>query len=211
MNRMEAPLFSGTGEAKGSTELPASCFEARGSSFVLHEVLVAFRNNQRRGTSATKTRAHVSGGGHKPWRQKGTGNARAGSIRSPLWRKGGIIFGPHPRSYRVDVDKEKKRLALQAALAEKAKTSAVGILESFPEADGKTGPAEKFLSKTAAAGRVLLVVDKKNNMLVRAVRNVARLRLMDVRELNAWVLMSAHRLLLTQAALQALTLRFSPG
>src|SRR5580704_1721385 len=98
---MEVTLFSTTGEAKGKVELPAGIFGQEGSKRVLQEVIVAYQANQRRGTSDTKTRAEVSGGGRKPWRQKGTGNARSGSNRSPLWRKGGITFGPHPRSYYV--------------------------------------------------------------------------------------------------------------
>src|SRR5436853_5148526 len=97
-------------------DLPDSFSSFAGSRRVLHEAIIALQGNQRRGTSDTKSRGEVTGGGHKPWKQKGTGNARAGSIRSPLWRKGGIIFGPHPRSYRVDLPASKKLMALQTAL-----------------------------------------------------------------------------------------------
>src|ERR1041385_8725697 len=127
---MEANLISKSGEAKGKTELPASVFGQENSMRVLHEVLTAYQANQRQGTSNTKTRADVSGGGHKPWKQKGTGNARSGSNRSPLWRKGGIIFGPHPRSYRIELNAAKKLLALQTALIEKAKASDISVIRS---------------------------------------------------------------------------------
>src|SRR5262245_39632252 len=121
MASVQAPLYSAAGESKGQFDLPEGIFSETGSLRVLQEVIVGLQANQRRGTSMTKTRGLVSGGGHKPWKQKGTGNARSGSIRSPLWRKGGIIFGPSPRSYRVDLDQAKRLSALQTAFAAKAK------------------------------------------------------------------------------------------
>src|SRR5690242_12244207 len=118
---IQAPLFTAAGEAKGQFDLPETLFGSAGSRYVLHEVIVALQRNQRRGTSSTKTRGLVSGGGRKPWKQKGTGNARAGSIRSPLWRKGGIIFGPLPRSYSVHIDETKRHIALMTAMYEQQK------------------------------------------------------------------------------------------
>jgi large subunit ribosomal protein L4 len=168
-------------------------------------VITAYRGNQRRGTSDTKTRAEVSGGGHKPWRQKGTGNARSGSNRSPLWRKGGIIFGPHPRSYRRDLDEAKRRLALTTALSVKA--SDVAVLESLPEGEGKTGALGKIFGKAVPEGRILVVVDKRSDLLRRSIRNIARVSLADTRELNAWMLMLAPKVLITKAALDALEAR----
>ncbi|OGR93255.1 MAG: 50S ribosomal protein L4 [Elusimicrobia bacterium RIFCSPLOWO2_01_FULL_59_12] len=208
---MEVPFISTSGDAKGKVELPAAIFAQEGSKRVLQESLIAFLANQRRGTSDTKTRADVSGGGHKPWRQKGTGNARAGSNRSPLWRKGGIIFGPHPRSYRKNVDAFKRRVALATALSIKAQDQTISILESLPEGDGKTSAMNKFFSKAAPAGRVLVIVDKKSDLLRRAVRNLEQVNLADVRELNPWTLMNAQKVLVTQAALQALNTRFPQG
>jgi large subunit ribosomal protein L4 len=208
---MDAPLFSTSGDAKGNVELPAALFGQEGSLRVLQEVIIAYQANQRRGTSDTKTRAEVSGGGKKPWRQKGTGNARSGSNRSPLWRKGGIVFGPHPRSYRIDIDAVKRRTALATALKEKAKSKDIAVLESFPENEGKTSATGKFLNKAAPAGSVLLVVDKKSDLLRRAVRNLNRINVVDVRELNAWELMVSRKLLFTQSALQALASRFPQG
>lgn len=206
---MQAPLFSTTGESKGKVELPTSVFGQESSLRVLQEVIVAYQGNQRRGTSDTKTRAEVSGGGHKPWRQKGTGNARSGSNRSPLWRKGGIVFGPHPRSYRRDLDATKRRLALATAFIQR--TQDLAILESLPEAEGKTSALSKFFGKTAPQGRVLVVVDKKSDVQRRALRNIKRVSLVDVQELNAWTLMLAQKVLVTKAALQALESRFPQG
>ena len=198
-----------SGDSKGKVELPQGLFAQEGSRRVLQEVLIALQANQRRGTSDTKTRAEVSGGGRKPWRQKGTGNARSGSIRSPLWRKGGIIFGPHPRSYHIEISDAKKRIALATALTEKAPD--VAVVESLPNTEGKTAAAQKFLSKAAPVGRVLVVVDKKEDPWQRAIRNISRLTVQDVRELNPWTLMTAQHILLTKNALQALEGRFPQG
>src|SRR5579863_7339802 len=154
---MEASLITATGEIKGKTELPATVFGREISRRVLQEVLVVLQGNLRRGTSETKTRSNVSGGGRKPWKQKGTGNARSGSIRSPLWRKGGIIFGPHPRSYRVDLPQAKKALALRTALVEKAKASQLSVVESVSFQKAKTSAAAQFFKKAGISGRVLLV------------------------------------------------------
>ena len=146
MATLQAPLFSATGEAKGQFDLPESIFtDVEGSRRVLQEVIVGMQANQRRGTSSTKTRGLVSGGGRKPWKQKGTGNARSGSIRSPLWRKGGIIFGPLPRSYRTDLDQSKRLIALQTALVEKAKASELGVFEALKFENAKTSEAQRFL------------------------------------------------------------------
>jgi len=131
MSALEAALFLASGEPQGKVELPETLFSDPGSRRTLQETIIALQRNQRRGTSETKTRGNVTGGGHKPWKQKGTGNARAGTIRSPLWRKGGIIFGPHPRSYRVELNQAKKTLALRTALVEKAKAQQIGVIESL--------------------------------------------------------------------------------
>jgi large subunit ribosomal protein L4 len=208
---MDAILISKTGEAKGKTELPASVFGREISKRVLHEVLIAYQANQRRGTSNTKTRGEVSGGGRKPWKQKGTGNARSGSNRSPLWRKGGIIFGPHPRSYRIDVNEDKRRFALATALIAKAQDQALAVLEALPEVDGKTSALSQFFDKAVPKNRILVIVDKKSDLLKRAVRNLARVCLIDVNELNPMDLMRANHILFTKSALEALVARFPQG
>src|SRR5579872_6740715 len=170
MASLETSLFSNSGEDKGKITLSEDLFGFEGSRRTLHQVLVAYANNLRQGTSSTKTRGLVSGGGRKPWKQKGTGNARSGSNRSPLWRKGGIIFGPLPRSYRIDVPASKKLLALQTALAEKAKASEIAVIESIEFKEGKSKQASDLLQKAGVGRRLMLVVDKKDPMLKRAAR-----------------------------------------
>jgi large subunit ribosomal protein L4 len=209
---LQASSFKASGEAKGKVDLPEILFgDGVGSRRVLHDAVVAFGANQRRGTSMTKTRGLVSGGGRKPWKQKGTGNARAGSIRSPLWRKGGIIFGPVPRSYRIELDATKKRLALQTALVEKAKASELGVIEDFSFPEPKTRQAGELFKKTGLSGKLLLVVLKKDPSLSRALGNLARVRLVQAAELNALMVMSSPRVLFTQSALEALVQRFPKG
>jgi len=208
---MQVTLFSASGDSKGKVDLPASIMGQDISKRVLQETIIAYQANLRRGTSDTKTRAEVSGGGHKPWRQKGTGNARSGSNRSPLWRKGGIIFGPHQRSYRIEVSEAKRRIALATAFVVKAQGEEISVLESLPDGKGKTSDMVKIFNKAIPKGRVLLVVDKKTDLLSRALRNVQRVCIMDTHELNAKALMTAHQVVFVQPALQSLESRFPKG
>jgi len=211
MAALQAPLFSAAGEAKGQFELPEVIFSAPGSLRVLQAVIIGLQANQRRGTSSTKTRGFVSGGGRKPWKQKGTGNARSGSIRSPLWRGGGIIFGPLPRSYRQQLDQSRRLVALQTALAQKAKASQLSVLESIQLDKPKTSEVSKLLVKAGITGKALVVVDTKNENLSRAFGNMKGICLVDAAEVNAWQLMAAPQVLFTKAALDALQKRWPKG
>ena len=208
MEGLRARFYTATGEAKGEVDLPESIFGAPGSRRVLHEAIHVLQGNQRRGTSSTKTRGLVSGGGRKPWKQKGTGNARSGSIRSPLWRKGGVIFGPLPRSYRVNLDQTKRLLALQTALTDRAKASAIGVVENVELGDAKTKEAARFLKNTGVIGKTILVVDQKDQKLMRAFGNIHQINIVDTVEINAWQLMASKTVLFTQAALAALEKRW---
>lgn len=192
-------------------DLPEIIFGGEGSRRVLQEVIIILQGNQRRGTSSTLTRGLVSGGGRKPWKQKGTGNARSGSNRSPLWRKGGIIFGPLPRSYRIDVPASKKLLALQTALVEKAKAAEIAVIDSVEFKEGKTKQVAEWVRKTGTRHGLMLVVDKKHPGLLRAARNVAGLCIADSGEVNAWTLLTARKVFFTKSALDALTARFPKG
>ncbi len=211
MSSLQVPFYSAAGETKGQFDLPEAIFSPKGSRRVLQEVIIGLQANQRRGTSSTKTRGVVSGGGRKPWKQKGTGNARSGSIRSPLWRKGGIIFGPLPRSYRTELDQAKRLIALQTALSEKAKASELGVFEAITFEEPKTREAQKLLAKAGISGKALVVVDKKDEKLCRAFGNIKRIQILDAAEVNAWQLMAAPRVLFTQAALAALEKRWPKG
>jgi large subunit ribosomal protein L4 len=211
MSQLQAPLFSATGESKGQFDLPEALFAQSGSRRVLQEVIVALQANQRRGTSSTLTRGLVSGGGRKPWKQKGTGNARSGSIRSPLWRKGGIIFGPLPRSYRIDLDQARRLLALQTALAEKAKASELGVFETLAVGAPKTKEAQQILAKAGIHGRTLVVVDRKDEKLAQAFRNIKAVEFVDAAQVNAWQLMASRKVFFTTAALDELSKRWPKG
>jgi large subunit ribosomal protein L4 len=130
-----ANCFDKNGKSAGTVDLPGSLFDAEINEFVVHEAVVAYLANQRQGTVNTKERSDVRGGGRKPWRQKGTGRARAGTIRSPLWRGGGTVFGPHPRDHRVKVNKKARRVALCSSLTSRAKDGIVVVVKSL-EFDG---------------------------------------------------------------------------
>lgn len=211
MAQVQAPFYTAAGEAKGTVDLPENLFGATGSRRILHEAIIALQANRRRGTSMTKTRGLVSGGGRKPWKQKGTGNARSGSIRSPLWRGGGIIFGPSPRSYRIDLPFTKRIIALQTALSLKSQANDLRVIDSLSFKEAKTKGAQSLLAKAGLSGKVLIIVDKKEPMTVRALRNVRGVVLSDAAELNALVLLSAKQVMFTKAALEALKKRFPEG
>jgi len=208
---LQVPFYTAVGEAQGKIDLPETPFAQPGSLRVLHETIRALQANRRRGTSETKTRGLVSGGGRKPWKQKGTGNARAGSNRSPLWRKGGIIFGPHPRSYRIEVGQVKKLAALQTALAAKTRDAELSVIDSLAFPESKTREAFQIFKKTGLPEGILLVIEKKDGASLRALRNIGNLRLIEAAELNAWHVLSARQVLFTKAALDTVANRFPKG
>jgi len=208
---LQAPLFDAAGKSNGSVDLPETLFAVEGSRYTLHEVIIALRRNQRKGTSMTKTRGLVSGGGRKPWKQKGTGNARAGSIRSPLWRKGGIVFGPVPRSHYVRLDAAKKNLAILTALSEKAKAGQISVLDSVNADLTKTSQAAGFIKDAALSQRTLLIVDKAQPSFLRAIGNIPWLEVIEAAQVNAWAVMRARKIVLLRAALDTLQNRFPKG
>jgi len=211
MDLLKSPLFSATGESKGTYEWPKEILSESPSRRVLHEVVVAYQANRRSGTSATKTRGLVSGGGRKPWKQKGTGNARSGSIRSPLWRKGGIIFGPQPRSYAQAIGPVKKLIALQTAMLEKAQSSGLSVIESLKAAKSKTREVSGVLEKASGDVRTLVVIERKDLALQRALRNLNGFTVMSVEDLNALHLLSSPKVLFTRSAADAIASRFPKG
>src|SRR5688572_16472304 len=139
--KVTAQVIDGTGKSTGTRDLPAEIFGVEVNEALLHQVMLAERAAARSGTASTKTRSEVRGGGKKPWRQKGTGRARHGSIRSPQWVGGGVVFGPKPRSYEMKVPKKMRALALRSALASKAGESRVWILDGFTEPKTKAAAA----------------------------------------------------------------------
>lgn len=197
---MEVNLYSSKGEEKGKVNLPA-VFSKEPSIPLLHEVVTAYLANQRRGCASTKTRAEVSGGGRKPWRQKGTGRARAGSIRSPLWRHGGVVFGPRPRNYHIRLPKKKLKKAVLNALA--AKSDAVKVIEDLEIKELKTKRMVEILKKIGVEGKkTLLVLEKNDEQLKQVSRNIPYLTLIERRNLNAYQILDCQKLIFTSEVLK---------
>jgi large subunit ribosomal protein L4 len=206
---MKLALFSADGRAAGDVNL-ADYFDIEQPSQkrTLQEVITLYRRNQRSGTSSTKTRGEVRGGGRKPWKQKGTGNARSGSIRSPLWRKGGIIFGPHPRSYRADMPEQKRREALRSAILLKAADGSVRVLEAL-SAITKTKQASDYLQKVGVSGKILLVLDQEAQKAQRALGNLSGVTCISAENVNAWEILAAKTVLMTSPSLKTLSSRLT--
>jgi large subunit ribosomal protein L4 len=168
----KVPLCDSKGARIGDIEVSDAFFKTRGGRGALYEVVTAYLANQRAGTASTKKRGEVSGGGAKPWRQKGTGRARAGSNRSPIWRGGGIVFGPKPRDYSVKVPSAKRRLALQRALGEKVAGGQVLIVDKFEITEPRTRQVAALLRALKADKGALLVDGEVARPLALAARNI---------------------------------------
>jgi large subunit ribosomal protein L4 len=189
------------------TDLP-EVFQREPKVSVMHEAVVRHLANRRAGTADTKTRDEVSGGGRKPWRQKGTGRARQGSIRSPQWRKGGVVFGPHPRSYELGMNRKARRSALAMAIASKAQAQALFLVEAATLGAAKTKELAATLWPQAQTDSVLVVVHQTKDdaapQIRRAGRNLRRADVADVASVSAHAVLGHDRVILTQAALDAL-------
>jgi large subunit ribosomal protein L4 len=159
---------------------------------------------ERRGTHATKNRALVSGSGKKPWRQKGTGRARVGEIRNPLWRKGGTVFGPQPRSYEYSLPRKVRRRALVAALAQKITDGAVVVVDRLESADRKTKATAELLKRLGASGKTLLIDVTPDEGFALAARNIAGVRLVSSSRLTARDVMDTSKVIATRAAIEKL-------
>lgn len=194
------------GTDAGSIELPSSVFEAPQNEVLVREALNAFLGNQRQGTHSTKTRGMVSGGGKKPWKQKHTGRARAGSSRSPLWRGGAIIFGPSPRDYRAKFNAKKRKAALRAVLSARREENALIVVENIdlPSA-AKTKDVVALVERVQAEGAVLIVTEGVNETLVRCSANLKYwLAVRPVCEVNFYDVLVADTVVFTRAAVDAL-------
>ena len=171
---------------------------------VLYDALRLARNNYRQGTADTKTRSEVSGGGRKPWRQKGTGRARQGSTRAPHWIKGGIVFGPHPRSYAIKMNRKERRLALKSALAYKALESNLIVVDALNVETTKTKDMKAILNSLNVTKKVLIVVDELTDNLILSSRNLSNVLLLSVDEVNTYDVVYADTMVITEKALQQL-------
>ncbi len=188
----------------GSVELDNKIFGQPVNRTLLHEVVVMQLNNRRQGTHSTKTKGLVSGGGRKPWKQKGTGRARAGSIRSPIWVGGGTTFGPLPRDYAYRIPKKKMRLALFTALSSKLKDNTLVVVDSLNGKSGKTKEAVSVLKGLNVIDSALIVCDDKNNPIHRGVRNLPNIVIMDIRQINVYDLLRYRNLVISKEDIKRL-------
>ena len=200
----KTPVRSGKGKKVSDRELPAELFEAPVNVPLMHQVVVAGLAALRAGTHSTKTRAEVSGGGRKPWRQKGTGRARHGSIRSPIWTGGGVAHGPRPRSYEMRVNKKMKRVALRGALTDSLQSGKIAVVDRLGFDEPKTKDAIEVLRALELQGKILLVLDEPSSAVERSFRNLPYVKVTFARSLSVYDLLSADRVLFTDAALDAL-------
>jgi len=198
---METKLLNIQGKEQGTVTLPEELFGKKPNPTFLHEVITAFLANQRAGSADVKTRAEVSGTGKKPWKQKGTGRARHGSMRSPIWRHGGVAFGPTPRSFRQDLPAAKRRLALAYALSAKFIADSIVVLDNFDIKEPKTKAVATVL-KTLEAGKKPLIVSSRDTKLNTAGRNIAGVTQMVPTDLNAYVVLNCSKVIFTKEALE---------
>jgi large subunit ribosomal protein L4 len=200
---METKLLNLKGQEVGKVALPENLFSVKPDPFFIHEVMNHYQANKHRGTASTKTRAEVSGGGKKPWKQKGTGRARAGSTRSPIWRKGGVAFGPKPRSFRQYLPIQKLRLGLIDALSARAAAGAVLVIENLDLGAAKTSGLND-LRKGLNAKTVLFITDKMDANFKTASKNIGNFGWCLAQNLNAYEAMRSTKLVFTAAGLKAL-------
>jgi large subunit ribosomal protein L4 len=203
----DAPLLGASKKVK----LDDAAFGARFLGPLVHQSVRAEQAARRRGTAATKTRAMVSGGGAKPWRQKGTGRARAGSNRSPIWTGGGIAFGPHPRSYTFKVNRKEQRAALRSALSLHAERGSLAILDAAAFKEPKTRRAFDLLDDWAQARPTLVVLGPEDSSTALSFRNLARVAVLSAENVGVTDLLGAASLLVSEQALDALTARARGG
>lgn len=200
---VECVVKNWQGEEVGQATLDLKVAKEKSAAHVVHRALVQQMTNARQGTASTKTRAEVRGGGRKPWRQKGTGRARAGSIRSPLWRGGGVIFGPKPRDYEIKMNRKERRLALRTAFASRAEDMIV--VEEFAEQLSK--PKTKELIAAIARwgvesrAKILLIVAEQTDNVYLSARNVEKLTLISATGLNVFDVLNADKIVVTASAL----------
>ena len=193
-------VYSMTGRKTSTMELSAEVFGIEPNKTVLHSAVVNFLANQRQGTQSTKTRTEVSGGGKKPWRQKGTGHARQGSTRAPQWTHGGIALGPKPRSYRFALTKKVRRLALKSAFSAKVAAGDMLVLSKLTMDEIKTKTIVNLLAALHADKKVLLVLPEKNDKVILSARNIPGVKTALVNTLNVYDVLNADKFIVVKDA-----------
>ena len=201
---MKLDIVDNTNKTVGSLDLNDELFGGLVKTDLIWESVVQENAAERRGTHATKNRALVSGSGKKPWRQKGTGRARVGEIRNPLWRKGGTVFGPQPRSYSFDLPKKVRRGALRAALAQKLQDGALVVVDKLSSSDGKTKSTAEMLKTLGATGKTLVIDVKPEEDFSLSARNIAGVRLVASNRVTARDVMDTSHVIATREAIEKL-------
>lgn len=201
MDKLE--VLDRSGKKIKEISIPQEVFSYPVKDHLLHEAVVSYRANQRRGTASAKTRREVRGGGRKPWRQKGTGRARAGSIRSPLWRKGGVVFGPKPRDYSYRLPKKVKKNALKSALSLKLAEKHLLVLKALDFKEPKTKQGARFLEKLRLDS-ALIVDSHKNKNLFLSLRNIPRVKVVDSSQVSVYDVLDHQWLVFSEGAFKSL-------
>ena len=197
-------VYDMTGKETGTLELSADIFGIEPNVAVMHSAVINYLANQRQGTQSTKTRSEVSGGGRKPWRQKGTGHARQGSTRSPQWTHGGIALGPKPRSYRFALPKKVRRLALKSAFSTKVAAGEMLVLESLSLDAIKTKTIVTMLNALGADRKVLLVLPEKDEKVILSARNIPGVKTALVNTLNVYDILNCDKFIVVKDAVAQL-------
>jgi large subunit ribosomal protein L4 len=208
---MKLTVFNSDGTSSTEKDFGLPVFEGDKGLQALKEVIVAINANNRQGTRSTKTRGEVSGGGKKPWNQKGSGRARAGSNRSPLWSGGGVVFGPRPRDFSKKINAKVKALAFSRALFDRASAGEIAVIEQFSPAQPKTKLVLQVVSRIAPTGKVLLVDAPFTASTARAARNLARVSLQDAAKLNSLDLAQYKKIIVSAKAIDAIIARVNGG
>lgn len=198
------PVCDMQGKSVGTVDVPARLLDTKRGKQAVRDAIVAYRANQRLGTASTKTKGEVAGNGQKPWRQKGTGNARAGYRQSPIWRGGGVVFGPKPRRFNKDVNQKTMKLALAKIIADRIEGKAVTVVDQLVLADAKTKNLASLLKKFELSRGVLVVTDDVSNELLLASRNLPGVEVARASHVNVYQIARYPRLLLTKGALSVL-------
>ena len=197
-------VLSVDGKKVKELELNENVFGIEPNENIVHSVIVNYLANQRQGTQNTKTRAEVSGGGRKPWRQKGTGRARQGSIRAPQWIKGGIALGPRPRSYSYKINKKEKRLAIKSILSSKVAEKELIVLDKLELKEIKTANMVKVLNNVKAEGKTLILLPANNENVCKSSRNIEGVKTLTVDTINAYDLVKYKGLVVTEDTVKKL-------
>ena len=194
-------VYNTDGQEVGKIDLNDAVFGVEVNEHLVHMAVVAQLANKRQGTQKAKTRSEVSGGGRKPWRQKGTGRARQGSTRAPQWYHGGVVFAPKPRDYRFSVNKKVKRLAMKSALSSKAQAEEIIVIDSIAFDEIKTAKAAAMLKAVGSEKKALIVLPEVDEKAIKSARNIPGVKTAQVNEMNVYDILNADKLIIAKDAL----------